>query len=320
MSNQTGNQVVIERDVTFAQVDCDGKNRLLKMDIYRPEIQPVEDLPAVILAFGGAFHRGSRQDDTVFENGQGNTPIAEYCRRLAMNGFVAFSVDYRLAQEKPTSGYTPVLGRLEVPLDRINIVRNMLGLPPISSDDMREVQESAIDDMASAFRYVAGASRRLGVDPQKIVVGGFSAGGRNAITAAFGEDIDPAGVICMSSYIPDFVVERYAENHLYRFPILAISAENDLGYIREEMPKQHALLSSKGFEIDWRVVPGYGHFYPAEAETQNGINGTETATVLGEILQFLADIFRDEDGDSSGSQAAVGMPQDGPKKVTTGIN
>jgi dienelactone hydrolase len=280
-------KVGVIRDVIFGHAPNADGVRSLKMDVYRPRVPFSEKLPAVILAFGGAFHRGSRQDDTVIENDQSNTPIAEYCRRLAEQGYVAFSVDYRLAQEKPLSGETPVLGDMEVPLERIRIVRDILGLEPISVEEMREVQEAAIDDMVCAYRFVAGAARRFGVAADKIFVGGFSAGGRNAITAAFGEDIDPAGVVCMSSYVPSFIVSKYLQDDMPVFPVLAISAENDLGYIQKALPEQHVVLTEGGIDSTWRVVPGYGHFYPADAQSHDGTTGMAASSVFEEICAFL---------------------------------
>ncbi|PLS23622.1 alpha/beta hydrolase [Neptunicoccus cionae] len=295
MTSRTEQTVVIKRDITFAHAACGDVMRPLQMDMYRPAGREYDRLPAVVLAFGGAFHRGSRQDDTVTEDGKSNTPIAEYCRMLATHGFAAFSVDYRLAQEEPRPGQTPVLADMDVPLERIRVVRDILGLDPITPERMRDVQEAAIDDMASAFRYVCGASRRLGIDPRKVVVGGFSAGGRNAITAAFGEAIDPAGVISLSSYVPDFVVERRLLEGNALLPVLAISAENDLGYIRKALPKQHETLRRGGGQTIWRVVPDYGHFYPADAATLDGLTKAPACTVFGEILQFLDGLYAEDD-------------------------
>lgn len=307
MTSKTEQSVVIARDITFAHAACGDVMRPLQMDVYRPAGRDNDLLPAVILAFGGAFHRGSRQDDTVTENGKSNTPIAEYCRMLATHGYAAFSVDYRLAQEEPGPGQTPVLADMNVPLERIRIVRDILGLDPITPERMREVQEAAIDDMASAFRYVCGASRRLGIDPRKVAVGGFSAGGRNAITAAFGEAIDPVGVISLSSYVPDFVVERtlFEGNNLV--PVLAISAENDLGYIRNALPKQHETLSKGGGRIIWRMVPDYGHFYPADAATLDGVTKAPASTVFGEILHFLEGLYTDDDRQSQDRDDLSGL-------------
>ena len=69
------------------------RERELRMDVYTPRNAPQGPRPALVLAFGGAFHRGSKEDDAVQENGHANTPIADYCALFAARGYVCFSID-----------------------------------------------------------------------------------------------------------------------------------------------------------------------------------------------------------------------------------
>ena len=281
-------EVSVQRDVVYGYGLCNASrvptHRALMMDVYRPAGTGTDKArPCVILAFGGAFHRGSRQDDRFESDGQSNTPVAEYCRILAAQGYVACSIDYRLVQEVPDPGQTRVLSGLAMSLDRVNVVRGILGLEPIGQDGFRSAVEGAVDDMAMAFRYVSGAARRLGIDPTRIVIGGFSAGGNISLTASMCEDIDPAGVVCLSGSAHPDIIQTYAATGRDRFPVLLFSSENDLPVISGVVPYIHERLEKNAFPCRWRKVPGYGHFYPSGADLETG------GTVLEELLDFLAE-------------------------------
>ena len=61
--------------------------RNLLLDIYQPIGLPLGvRSPALIMAFGGAFHRGSKDDDAFEVDGSRNTAIAEYCLEFAKRG------------------------------------------------------------------------------------------------------------------------------------------------------------------------------------------------------------------------------------------
>ncbi len=97
-------EVVEEQNVVFGQGRVHhgpepGQRRLL-LDAYLPagDTSPARR-PAVILAHGGSFHRGSRRDDSVIENGAKNTPMRSYCQDLARRGYACFSIDYCLAPQ-----------------------------------------------------------------------------------------------------------------------------------------------------------------------------------------------------------------------------
>jgi dienelactone hydrolase len=253
-----------------ANVDYRGgegpmRERVLRLDCYKPKYASDQPLPALILAFGGAFHRGSKEDDTVVENGHSNTPIAEYCARFAARGYVCFSIDYRLAQEDPDPGSTLILGDEDVPRSRIDHVRRILGLEPSTAEMIRNVQEAGIDDMAMAFRFVKDQSATYGVDPDRIAVGGFSAGGRIAMNAALGDDITPAAVVALSAYVPGIVMDAFASRNIRPFPVFVGHGEADLEYVLQQTPVMSQRFAELGIPCSTCMVPGGSHFYPASA-------------------------------------------------------
>lgn len=94
--------------IGFDRQSGTAQHRDLKLDLYRPRAASNVARPALILAFGGAFHRGSKGAE-LFEGENPSTSVAEYCREFARRGYVCFSIDYRLMQEKPDPGITPFL-------------------------------------------------------------------------------------------------------------------------------------------------------------------------------------------------------------------
>ncbi|WP_339947997.1 alpha/beta hydrolase fold domain-containing protein [uncultured Albimonas sp.] len=296
-------EVVVEPDIVYGHaLRRDGaapESVALELDLYRPA-GPAPDggRAAVLLAFGGAFHRGSRQDDGFAdEAGRRSTAMAEYCRMLAGQGYVAASLSYRLAQLRPDPGPTQAMTAGEANLDRIQVVRGMLGLAPIGPEEMREAIEGGIDDVTAAYRYLAGAARRHGVDPSRIVLGGFSAGARLAISAALTHDIDPAGVICLSGAAPEGFARAHREAGGAAFPVLLVTAEDDLPAIRDAAPGLHAALAGAGLPCVSARVPGHGHFYPASAPIEGGAR----PVLIEEIMAFL--------------ERAVGAPGAGDRAV-----
>jgi acetyl esterase/lipase len=117
--------VVFEPDVEYANPD--GQH--LKLDLARPK-QGDGPFPAVLCIHGGGFRAGSRQ---------GYDPL---CIRLAENGYVAVTVEYRLAPKYPFP--------------------------------------AAIHDTKEAVRWLRANAKKYHIDPDRIGTTGGSAGGHLA--------------------------------------------------------------------------------------------------------------------------------------------
>lgn len=128
---------------TFAFVERDST---LYLDVWHPA-QPRPDSACVIAVFGGGFVVGERDDEL-------QTKIA---KELTNRGFVVVSPDYRLA------------------LKDTALVKRHSGLLNMN-DLFQEVIDMATEDCAAACAYVIGHAKQLGVNPQRIVLTGCSAG------------------------------------------------------------------------------------------------------------------------------------------------
>src|SRR5580765_2018589 len=117
--------LLFEPDVAYAPADPQQV-----MDIVRPR-GTGQALPAVVCIHGGGFRAGSRKG------------YLDQCVRLAQRGYVAATVDYRLAPAAPFP--------------------------------------AAVHDVKAAVRYLRANAARLDIDPSRICVTGGYAGGHLAL-------------------------------------------------------------------------------------------------------------------------------------------
>jgi hypothetical protein len=118
-----------------------GTFKELFLDVYEPANDIAENRPAIIVAFGGSFIQGTRED------------VAFLCEAFARKGYVAIAIDYRLFD-----------GAL---------------FPPPSAIEMTEVVIKAVSDMKGAIRYMrqdAANDNNFRIDPNMIFTSGISAG------------------------------------------------------------------------------------------------------------------------------------------------
>jgi len=133
--------VRVVREVEFAQVD----GTTLTLDVYRSK-QPSDGLPVVVLVHGGAWGSGKAQD------------LEDEARLVAREGWVAFSINYRLVGETPHPW----------------------------PDELTDVQR--------AVRWVGAHASEYGGDASKLAMLGVSAGGHLAIMAGeIGTAVDGTG-------------------------------------------------------------------------------------------------------------------------------
>lgn len=289
-SPKASSGVRLTSDVRFgaACINVSGQygtptTRDLLMDVYAPVCGADEKRPAVVLAFGGAYHRGSKENDS-FEDGR-NTPIAEYCRRLAGRGFVCFSLGYRLTSEDPDPGPSRVLSDPEgVSRSRVDHVRELLGLGPATSRMIADGMEAAAADVATGVRFVHDNAARFGVDPGRVTAGGFSAGGTSALYAVLGHSAPAIGIIALSGRMESPDIPRHMRD-AGQPPILQFVADDDLEHVRRLTPVMQARSAEIGLRHRVFQVPRAGHFYPQSAV----VIGTDgrASTVEAEILSFL---------------------------------
>ncbi|MBN4062295.1 carboxylesterase family protein [Bacteroidales bacterium AH-315-I05] len=135
----------------------------LKMDIFQPYDDTLSKRPAVILAFGGGFLIGGKEDED----------IQATCDSLAKRGYVTASIQYRL------------------------------GMNIVSSNSGERAVYRGTQDFSAALRFIKEFADSLRIDTNYIFIGGVSAGAISALHLTFGEEVDrPASTYGWSGIIP----------------------------------------------------------------------------------------------------------------------
>jgi acetyl esterase/lipase len=138
--------VTLQSNVQYgSSVAWNGSTVQLRMDIRRPTGDSVTGRPAVIWAHGGYFSSGDKTDAIE----------VDMVNRFTKRGFVTASINYRL--------------------------RSYIGSAP--HPDTPLAMHDAKHDMLAAVRYFRANATTLGIDPNKITVGGFSAGAITSLAA-----------------------------------------------------------------------------------------------------------------------------------------
>lgn len=271
------------------------RERALCLDVYLPEPSAQEQSslgsvgrPALIMAFGGAFHRGSKEADEFDNEGHRNTPVSTYCQEFAKRGYVTFSIDYRLVQEDPDPGVNNViLDKSTIKRTRMDHVRKLLGLEPATTEMLWSGMEAAFDDMRKAFEYVYAHAATYGIDQSRIAVGGFSAGARMAACATYAKNVPAAAVVALSSMLGMEEAKRLILPGRNYAPALIVVGENDLDYVKALGEQSHAYFDQRGVTNELWEVPGGTHFYPASSLVYKGGEPTVTSHLEPVIADFL---------------------------------
>lgn len=143
--DETFTGVSVARDLVYGEApDEQGATEVLRLDLYQPAGDTLARRPAIVWVHGGGFTGGTR------------AAMATEAAAFAKRGYVTVSISYRLREGE-------YFDDLADPL-------------------FQRAVADAQHDAQAAVRWLRSNADRYGIDPERIAIGGTSAG---AITALF---------------------------------------------------------------------------------------------------------------------------------------
>ncbi len=159
--------VQVRKAVPFAEGPAPDGGEQLLLDLYRPPTRVPGPHPAMVWLHGGGFVTGHRSS------------MRPYAEAFARKGWVAVTIDYRLAEPNGQDWFPAFT---------------------LTDPDLRAAATVAREDGQRAVRWLRARAAELGIDPQRIAVGGYSAGAIAALEVAYHPDPTAAvtGVIAIA--------------------------------------------------------------------------------------------------------------------------
>jgi acetyl esterase/lipase len=146
------NSVTTTKDVTYGSaVNQLGTTVSLKLDVYRPAGDTLTSRPAIVWVHGGSFSSGDKT----------SPELVDEATTFAKKGFVNVSINYRLG---PGCSFSmPTAACVTSIVD-------------------------AMHDAQAAVRFLRSEATTYGIDPNRIAIGGTSAGAITALDVGFNPD------------------------------------------------------------------------------------------------------------------------------------
>jgi acetyl esterase/lipase len=136
-------------DITYGSaVDQTGRTVTLRLDLYQPTGDTVTSRPAIVWVHGGSFRSGSKSSPELVD--EANT--------FARKGYVNVSIDYRLVSS---------------------------GCPGTDLVACITAINHARQDAQTAVRFLRANAARYRIDPDRIAIGGSSAGAITALNVGY---------------------------------------------------------------------------------------------------------------------------------------
>jgi predicted esterase len=147
-------------DVIYGSAtNISGQTITLRLDVYEPTGDPVTERPAIVWVHGGSFSSGDKTSPELVD--EANT--------FAGKGYLNASINYRL-EPGGCSASAP------------------------TASCITAIQE-ALADAQTAVRFLRTNAATYGIDPDRIAIGGSSAGAITALNVGFRTSEDPTAAV-----------------------------------------------------------------------------------------------------------------------------
>jgi acetyl esterase/lipase len=163
--------VSIEKDQSYNPSASKDDEKAYLFDLYRPTGDDAKHRPLIIWMHGGGFKFGSKSAEGV----------ELWSKTFAQRGYVCANINYRLSKKNPLFHF----------------------------DELQKSSYYAVQDAKTAIAYFTLNAKRYGIDPDKIILAGNSAGGIIALQTAYATNTELAD---MAKITGDSTAVNYPHN------------------------------------------------------------------------------------------------------------
>ena len=234
------NPIVTTLNVAYGKSKNDkGRLQTHTLDIYQPGNDPLQARPVIVLIHGGGFRSGNKND------------MASYAKLYAQYGYVAVSINYRLATKKII--FSP---------DDANFVAAL---------------DNAKEDAFGAVRWLRANAAQWRIDKGRIALLGYSAGAVTALSvnfdqqtqrqennAALDQSIGVSTIVEMAGLTDPVLISPTGK------PLLMIHGVNDPGIKFQYATELYRVCQANRVPVVLQSTPGGHDLAPYFPEIASG--------------------------------------------------
>ena len=252
MDSGTGMSMGVRVDTeTYRQGRTDDGTIPLRWDIYSPESDGACSTcqrPGILLIHGGAYVEGSREQ----------TDIVETAEALAENGYSVAAIDYRKLGDNPVPD-PAFTSAVQFPMlaDFVDQAQER-GEVDFGWNELEPAVLAAHEDALEALRRLYADAAKYGIDPERLVAIGGSAGATTALNLAYTLDglisvpsLKAVGALAGSA--PDATIES-GDAALF----IAHSRDDDVVPFEEAEEMERKAIAA-GVPVEFMRLDGLGH-------------------------------------------------------------
>ncbi|NEP87164.1 MAG: alpha/beta hydrolase fold domain-containing protein [Okeania sp. SIO2C2] len=147
---------------------------------------------------------------------------------------------------------------------------------------------SATEDLRTAVQHIRESARIYNIDPDSIVLGGFSAGAITSLIVAHGMHEPIAGLFMLSGSILGLDILKMVTPASATPPILMFQSQMDLEPSIISTPMLMDRYQEVGVPYEFAWVPASGHYYTSGATSLAG-DGSRLS-IEQRIVQFIEEV------------------------------
>lgn len=148
----TFTDIQIDKDISYSDNSVGGNGKYHLFDLYQPAGDNIEKRPLIIWMHGGGFKFGSKNA----------TEVELWCKYYAQRGYVCAAINYTLSKKDPLFNF----------------------------HELKRSTYHAVQDARMAVRFFKNNASTYHIDPDKIILGGNSAGGIIAMQAVYASNAE----------------------------------------------------------------------------------------------------------------------------------